>query len=722
MKEVIAKMARFFLKVKDLAKNIVKNKKPHLDEMRSKGKKLVKKAKTNKRNKMGIRIQLIVGFIIPIFFVIFVGVFSYSRASQGLIANYEASTLKTIDLAVQYIDLGLSSIEASALQLTMDSQLSNYAFGLYKDTPAEQLKASNTIKSNIMAKEVSDSFIENIHIVTDENTNFFTTTTKVGKGFLQEYLESAEGKKLSDSGTKVWIGSHEFLDEEIGINTESYALSFMQRINPNKFAVVIDVNLEKIRGILQNLDLGEGSKVAFITPDGKEVIADKEDTFKFFNQTYYKESLALEELSVGTYVKLNGSEYFFMQSTSPVTGMTVSALVPQISITKAADEIKNVTIVLVLLACIVVAVVATFISLNIGNNISKIIKKLSLVSKGDLTVSMDDVASRNEFGILADNVAEVITNMRQLIEKAQETTKLVSGSTKRVASASEVMTESSNNISSAIGEIDMGITQQAEDAQNCLVKMDGLSEKIEFVKNEIIDISTVAETTKKIVGEGIGTMDKLTDQSASTTSITQEVVKDVKALEVKSVSIEQFIDIINDIASQTSLLSLNASIEAARAGEAGRGFAVVAEEIRKLAEGSANAANEIQHLVSEIKKQTSGTVATAMKAEDVVKGQSSIVQHTIEAFENINKHVDNLLTNLSHVENSVKDMDTERRDTLSAIESISAVSEETAASSSVVNDTVKDQLYSTNDLKEAYLDLEDNAKVLNEAINLFKIQ
>lgn len=721
MKDVMKKILGFFVKIGDLGKKVVKSKKPHLDEMISKRKKGIKTLKSSKRNKMGIRIQLIVGFIIPIIFVIFVGIFSYSRASQGLIANYEASTLKTIEIAVDYVDLGLASVESTALQLTMDSQLSNFAFGLYKDSPAEQLKASNTIKSNIMAKEVSDDFIENIHIITDENTNLFTTTTKVGRGFLNGFLESAEGKKLTEYGTKGWIGSHPYVDEQVGIANDSYALAFMQRVNPNKFAVIIDINVKKVRSILQGLDLGEGSKVAFITPDGKEVVADETDTFTFFDQTYYQESMLQSELSTGQYVTIGGEDYFFMKSTSPGTGMTVSAIVPKALITSAADEIKNVTIILVILACIVVAVVASFISIRIGTSITRIIKKLTLVSKGDLTVLMSDVASRDEFGILADNVADVISNMRQLIEKAQETTMLVSESTRRVAGASEVMTESSNNISSAIGEIDMGITQQAEDAQNCLTKMDGLSEKIEYVKNEITDISTVAETTKQIVGQGIGTMDELTEQSASTTNITQEVMRDVKALEEKSVSIEQFIDIINDIASQTSLLSLNASIEAARAGEAGRGFAVVAEEIRKLAEGSANAANEIQNLVSEIKKQTAGTVSTAMKAEDVVKGQASIVEHTIKAFENINNHVDNLLTNLSHVEDSVKDMDAERRDTLSAIESISAVSEETAASSSVVNDTVKDQLYSTNDLKEACSDLENNAKTLNEAINLFKI-
>ncbi|NLZ81826.1 MAG: hypothetical protein GX913_08540, partial [Clostridiales bacterium] len=100
MKEVIEKILSFFVKIKDLATNVAKSKKPHLDELTTKRKRVLKTSKSNKRNKMGIRIQLIVVFIIPIVFVIFVGFFSYSRASQGLIANYEASTLKTIDLAV----------------------------------------------------------------------------------------------------------------------------------------------------------------------------------------------------------------------------------------------------------------------------------------------------------------------------------------------------------------------------------------------------------------------------------------------------------------------------------------------------------------------------------------------------------------------------------------------------------------------------------------------
>ena len=192
-------------------------------------------------------------------------------------------------------------------------------------------------------------------------------------------------------------------------------------------------------------------------------------------------------------------------------------------------------------------------------------------------------------------------------------------------------------------------------------------------------------------------------------------------LEVKSMSIEKFVGVINDIASQTSLLSLNASIEAARAGEAGRGFAVVAEEIRKLADGSMSAAGEIQRVVLGIKEQTEGTVASTVKAQSVIEEQANIVAKTKEAFDNMNDSVEALLEKLKDVAMNVTDMNNSREVTLNAIESISAVSEETAASSSVVNDTVLSQKNSAQTLEAAAKDLEQRTEELKEALSFFKI-
>jgi len=251
--------------------------------------------------------------------------------------------------------------------------------------------------------------------------------------------------------------------------------------------------------------------------------------------------------------------------------------------------------------------------------------------------------------------------------------------------------------------------------------MDALSQKITTVNENIIEIEKVTDETKGLITQGITTMEELTKQSEATTDITKYVVDNVIALENKSHAIGKIIQVINGIADQTNLLSLNASIEAARAGEMGRGFAVVADEIRKLAEESLAASNEIKKVINEISQQTSDTVSTAKRAENIVNTQTKIVDETIKTFRDMNTGVERLITNLTTIGQNMKNMDSAREGTLSAVESISAISEETLAASNSVDETVNVQSDAVKALDEAAKTLGENAKDLNEAINTFRI-
>lgn len=277
--------------------------------------------------------------------------------------------------------------------------------------------------------------------------------------------------------------------------------------------------------------------------------------------------------------------------------------------------------------------------------------------------------------------------MRGLIEKVKVHSSSVMSSSEQVTKASEVFTNSTRGISESMNEIQMGVTQQAQDSENCLLQMDNLSEKIQIVSNKTTEISEIAAETKDSVTLGIDSMNALNTKTKETTKITEEIKNNIGVLEDKSKSISRIVETINSIAQQTNLLSLNASIEAARAGEMGRGFTVVAEEIGKLADQSVKAVKEIEGLIKEIQLQTKNAVNVANQADNIVAEQEIAVNNTEQSLKKLSINVEKLIDNVGMITENIMNIDTARAGTLSAIENISAVSQQTAAAAISVSDS-----------------------------------
>ena len=201
----------------------------------------------------------------------------------------------------------------------------------------------------------------------------------------------------------------------------------------------------------------------------------------------------------------------------------------------------------------------------------------------------------------------------------------------------------------------------------------------------------------------------------------KELVQDIKAVVTQSNDISGIIDAINEIAEQTNLLSLNASIEAARAGEQGRGFAVVAEEIRKLADGSMKAGNQIYDILDQIRVITGKAAASAQKTNGFLEDQTIVLTDTTQVFGDISRCVDDMVAILNDIISNINDMIQSKDTIATSITNIAAVSEEVAVSTRTVTDNIGEQLQTVEQLAEQASKLNDKAKALSDSMRRFVV-
>lgn len=696
---------------------------------RRKTEKIVHSSKSQGFHSIGFR--LIIAFLLPICFVIFIGIASYQKAASTLIANQKDTSIQALEVSGDYIDFALSSITNTAIQYSVDTKYTMLFSDFYSNDIVEENTIMKDLKVNLLTRQITDDFIENIHIISEKKPIITTTAKTITSDMIpyNDYLNSEGGKQLKEKPkSDYWIGDDPFLDEYLSINPNSYALRYIRGFQQIKAFIIIDISASSIENILNGLDFGENSIVAFISNDRSElnVTFDKESSTTQYKNSLitsldsYSDSLQSQTTSGSEPIIYNGTEYIYLYSKVGTTGSMLCALIPYSNMLDQVESIKVLSIVLTVICSILVITIGIIMTKSIQKCVRYINQGLQKVAEGDLTVQFN-LKRKDEFRILTNGLNDMILKMHNLIEDVKGQITSVTNSSKEVKESSELFSNATKEINMAIEEIQVGITEQAEDSTNCLLRMDQLSSTIDNVSGKTLEISKIADETKGSIHQGMDAIHTLNHSAKSTSNITSQIIENIYVLENKSLSIGKITATINNIAEETNLLSLNASIEAARAGSAGRGFTVVADEIRKLADQSLQAVQDIEKLIHDIQTHTKNVVKIAHEAETIVGDQSHAVSNTEGSFKEMNYRVEMLINNVSNIMESIQSMEQPKHDTLTSIEHISAVSEETASSSLSIHDTTTKQAEAINQLNNLSRELEINAKALGESVYQFTV-
>jgi methyl-accepting chemotaxis protein len=330
-------------------------------------------------------------------------------------------------------------------------------------------------------------------------------------------------------------------------------------------------------------------------------------------------------------------------------------------------------------------------------------------------------APKNEIGALIESfhgmktqMLQVIQNVTQVIEQVQATVREVTNNVNESARASESSAQAISDVAfSAKRQLDTVIGAAAI-----------VEQMIAGLRQTTTDAGSVTEQSGKAAEtarSGNGTVEKAIDQMANIEQTVNTSANVIAALGERSKEIGQIVGTIAGIASQTNLLALNAAIEAARAGENGRGFAVVAEEVRKLAEQSETAANQISRLIKEVQIDTSKAVTAMNDGIREVGIGTEMVNTTGNSFHEIVGLVTQVSRQVAQISGAMQKMSENSQSVITSVNEITKLSEASADHTQTVSATAQEQSASINEIADASEALAQMAQDLQDSINKFKI-
>lgn len=381
------------------------------------------------------------------------------------------------------------------------------------------------------------------------------------------------------------------------------------------------------------------------------------------------------------------------------------------------------SIIFLIVIALISAICVSAILLGIVKAIEIAVHNLDKVAEGELNFAVSEkILKRNdEIGTIGQAIHSLIQSIASTISNILHSATELDEFSGKFKDNFTSINNSISNVNIAIEEIANGATNQANETQNVNTQITDMGNAIDATTANIDTLNSSTETMKDHNRQVNNTLDELIKISDRTKESIDEVHKQTNITNQSASEIGEAVNIITDIASQTNLLSLNASIEAARAGEYGRGFAVVADEIRQLADQSSESAEKISQIVAELVRNSNTSVDTMDTVLTDITDQFDKLNTTRKVFDKLNAEIKNVANAVESITDQVDSINTVKNEVLGSVESLAAIAQENAASTEETSAAMFELGQIVNDCNESTQQLVTLSNEMTDNANKFKL-
>lgn len=665
--------------------------------------------------------------LLVIFCLTMLGALTFFITKYSVTANVKSNALEVTTQTKNYIEAILTTVDTLYADFYANKELMEIVSDTEADKDAEE-EGRNQVTKSLTNLAIGNSF-NIVSGMTFYSEYGLTSSFPDVPRTLEESDEAFENIKSQTwydkvkeyNGKPYWVSPHEEKIVEGRPDTYLSSISTIRDENSEQVLGIlkIDIKATVLSRILEDIDLGENGEVWIIDENGNIVSSkDKALVGTVLAEDIYQKAAADEQK--GFDFQLEGAAMYGVSVQSSYNGWKYIAAVPRAELSTMANNIGKYMIVIMLFCLVVCVFIAIAMAAQMTRPIDEMIHLTQQLAMGDLTVQSKK-SNIKEMNQLCDHFNEMTQYLNKTMKATLELSNETGETSSQLALVAANLNDSASEVSLAMQEIAKGSMQQVEKTTECKDISGKLSEQLNGAVEKIKKASTNSDICIETIEESKKIIQQLSDASRKNASAIDGVVDKINHLEENITHLFGILEHIENIASETNLLSLNASIEAARGGTEGKGFAVVALEVRKLAMQSQEAAVKISQILKEIQGKVDQTIAVTSVAQSGFLEEAGKVDQTVQSFEMIKENIAGVVRDINDVMEYVVFIEQGKENLSRDIEHIASISEGNASATEETVAAAETQEDSAAKMKEVSAQLRNKAEKLNQMLGKFKI-